>query len=276
MTKLSFLAAIAVTGSLYAQSPPPPPTPAEASQKKESASEGINTESNLLKQVTILLKEHNEAAERQRQKDGDKATSDWWLVGFTGALTFFGLVQLFALFRQANYMREGLRETRRSADAANTSANAATQAVKNAWDALLTLERAVVKPGSVTTIHQGKEAPVIDHTTGINFKIKNFGRTVAYSVAVTGFVTVGDARDALREGPGFTIGSQGHIFWNSRSVGMWLNRTALQLLIKEPTRLGYEILITYRDVFDREHHCKASGRWNPVLLRFDIIDDTSD
>lgn len=276
MKHLAFLAAIGIATSLFAQSPPPPPTPAETSQEKQEAADREKDNNDLLKQLIAATEEHRKAVERQNRENSDKSSTDWWLVAFTGILMGVGIIQLVAMFRQAGYMREGLRETKRAADAANTSANAATQAVKNAWDALLTLERAVVKPETVTTIHQGKESPVVGDTTAVNFKVKNFGRTVAYSVTVRGVIKVGDAQDPLPEAPGLTIGSQGHIHWTSRSVSMWLNATSLALLEKDPTRLGYDIIITYRDVFEREHQCRASGRWNPALKRFDIISDSSD
>src|SRR6266481_5124989 len=140
MSKLLFLAVVGLAISSVAQSPPPSPTPTKTAQEKQHASNRINSNSDLLEQVTILLKKQNESAERQRKKDSNKSSSDWWLVGFTGALTFVGIVQLIAMFRQASYMRRNLDITKLSADAAKESADTAAQSIKTS----LITERAII------------------------------------------------------------------------------------------------------------------------------------
>jgi hypothetical protein len=102
-----------IVTALAAPSPPPPPTPTKSAHEEQQASDRVNANRDLLKQVTVLLKRQNEYAERQRKKDSDKAASDWWLVYFTGALTFVGIVQLIAMFKQASSMRRSLAETKR-------------------------------------------------------------------------------------------------------------------------------------------------------------------
>jgi hypothetical protein len=75
------LAALVVTVML-SQSPPPPPTPTETAQEKQQTSDRVNANRDLIKQVTALLNKQNESAERQRRKDREKSSSDWWIVGF--------------------------------------------------------------------------------------------------------------------------------------------------------------------------------------------------
>jgi len=47
-----------------------------------------------------------------------KASSDWWLVCFTGALVFVGVCQIIAMLRQEKWMRKNVTVARDSADAA--------------------------------------------------------------------------------------------------------------------------------------------------------------
>jgi hypothetical protein len=259
-----------IVTALAAQSPPPPPTPTEAAHEKQQASDRVNGNRDLLKQVTVLLKKQNESAERQRQKDHDKASSDWWLVGFTGALTFVGIVQLIAMFRQASYMRHGLAETKRAADAAKLSADAAT----SAGERILVTERAIVLIDNVKALTKGPAFGLEPHSVVI-FTLKNFGRTIAHDVKLKGALT-GVGNDPLEEMPPTTIAPQGTNSWVSRSIVYWINEETIKKINARGALLKYEIDVTYKDSFHKDHGYRCEGRYEPALKQFLITSSTSD
>jgi len=124
MTKQILLALVLAswwTSLLVGQSPPPPPTPTETSEEKQDAGHSEYSNSDLLKQLIAATEENRKAVERQSRENSEQSANDWWIVWFTGALTFVGIVQLIAMFRQAGYMKEGLRLTEQAADAATQS-----------------------------------------------------------------------------------------------------------------------------------------------------------
>jgi hypothetical protein len=270
MSRLLFLTVVAALAiSSVAQSPPPPPTPTETAQKKQHAGDRVNANRDLLKQVTVLLKKQNESAERQRKKDRDKSSSDWWLVGFTGALTFVGIVQLIAMFLQASYMRHGLAETKRAADASKKSADAATKAAEN----ILITERAIVLIENVEATMRGEVFGLESHSVVV-FTLKNFGRTIAYSVKLTGFL-LGVGQDPIQEIPPTTIAPEGKNSWMSRSIGNWINEELIKKINARTSTLAYKIDVTYTDAFQKGHWYRCEGRYEPALKRFIVTSSTS-
>jgi hypothetical protein len=246
-----FVVVVALTciaTALAAQSPPPPPAPTETTQKKQEAGDRVNTNGNLIKQVTVLLKKQNEAAERQRQKDREKSSSDWWIVYFTGALTFVGIVQLIAMFRQASYMREGLAETKVAADAAKKSANAAEDSVVLARQNMHLDQRAWVAPNEVIT-KRGSNQPLT-----ATILLKNTGKTFAKRCFVSSNRTVKALTDAdpdfdtlMQTAKKINLG----IIAPSQQVPYTISAT-FQSNDPDAVRLIFG-KVTYTDVFNYDH-----------------------
>src|SRR5438876_1878634 len=270
MSKLLFLAAIVgLAISSVAQSPPPPPSPTESAHEKQQTSSGINANSELLKQVTVLLKKQNEYTERQRQKDRDKSASDWWLVIFTGALTFAGVVQLVAMFRQAGYMRRGLRISIKAARSARFSAIAAQKAVRLAERNAAITGRAVVLVESVTVGNRTGEGSPLEGHNLIIVTLKNFGQTVANSVKLTGKMDGAVGQCPFPDDiPTSIIAPQGTLSWPFiKSLSEWPGLDNLRTVNERRAWLGYKIKVTYKDVFG-QYSYQCEGRYEPALKQF--------
>jgi len=203
---------------------------------------------NLIKQVTVLLKKQNEAAERQRQKDREKSSSDWWIVYFTGALTFVGIVQLIAMFRQASYMREGLAETKVAADAAKKSAKAAEDSVVLAGQNMHLDQRAWVAPNEVIIKRESNQSLTA------TILLKNTGKTFAKRCFVSSNFTVKALTDAdpdfdtlMQKADKINLG----IIAPSQEVPYTMNAT-FEGNVPNVVRLIFG-KVTYTDVFNYPH-----------------------
>lgn len=282
------LALASLTALLVAQSPPPPPAPTKPSQEQQDdrALNSRKTEDAKSPAPTPVATVNQATAsptEKQAQRQGGVKRKDaavnWSLVNtvlltaFNLLLVVVGFLQWNSMRNQAAHMREGLAETKRAANAADTSATAATEAVENAKNALRVTERALVKIESV--ILRG-DATRFEESTAVHIKLKNFGRTVAYSVIVTGSLESEGKRKELSETPAIMMAPQGHNYWTSHSLGYFLEPSDIQAIADTTAGLAYEIVVTYIDVFKDKHTYKASGRWSPALRRFNIASDSSD
>ncbi len=266
---------ICIVTALAAQSPPPL-SPTEAAHKKQETSSGINANSDLLKQVTVLLKKQNEYTERQRQKDRDKSASDWWLVIFTGALTFTGVVQLVAMFRQAGYMRRGLSVSIKSARSTRFSAIAAENAVTHAKSATEKTERAFVLIESVVVGNRSSEVSQLESHNLIMFTLKNFGTTIASSVKLSGKLC-GNCQWPFPDIPTASIAPQGVFSWvTTQSIGAFIPDDSLRRINSRHAWLEFKIKITYLDAFERGHTYLCEGRYEPALKQFLTISSSSD
>jgi len=101
------------------------------------------------------------------EKADNKASSDWWLVAFTGFLVLIGACQIGAMLRQEKWMRKTVEVAKASADAANAT-------VKIMGDTAEKQLRAYVYPVSAERYRDETGAYVI------RLKIKNAGQTPAY------------------------------------------------------------------------------------------------
>lgn len=277
---MRFLLILAVWGML-AQSQPPPPAPSETVQEKQQASDSVKSNPDFLEQVTVLLKKQNEDAERQRQKDGQKSSSDWWLVGFTGALTFVGIVQLVAMFRQADYMRRTLPVTINAAKSARFSARAAYRGVKHAQRATAVTERANVMLESVIGITTDETHKYLRDDTVILVTLKNFGRTVAHEVKLHGSFIYrgkgGEIIEPLKEKSGTSIAPQGVNVWHTRSFHYWLDQEKIELVNLQAASLEYKLFAEYGDTFKKNAYTyTVEGEYVAALKKFMITSSTSD
>jgi hypothetical protein len=289
---MKFLLIIAAWVMLAAQSPVPPPSPTENAQEKQNVSRVENAQPNPTNspaQPSAATGHQSTPAPTQSNTNKKGSVSDkpstinWILILgvantvllllFNGILACVAIYQYQLTHKQADLTEKGLTETRRAADAAKTSADASTQAVENAQNALYVTERALIK---IETVALRGDPESIDGATAVHFKIKNFGRTVASDVVLTGNIESGGKRRALTQTPGIIIASQGHNFWTSHSLGMFLDGADIFAICDRTAGLTYEIEATYWDVFGKKHHYRASGFWSHALRRFNIITDTTD
>jgi hypothetical protein len=159
------LVAVAAVGVVYSQSQPPSPTPREAQHTDENKThpeqaKDTTDDNSTNRLITAIDKVSAEIAAGNQQESRaygkDKAPTDWWAVAstvlmtiFTGALAWLAYLQWGAMKSQANYMRDGLIETRRAAQAAIDSAGVAKVAATHSERALLITQRSYVQITSV-------------------------------------------------------------------------------------------------------------------------------
>lgn len=183
-----------------AQSQPPALGTAKTAQENKNESRPKQPETTANQQSSIDIsaltdKVITELARRNQQSPGDKSKEkpaiDWWGIGrdallvlFTGALAVLAHRQHQAMVQQANYMRDGLGETKKAADAAKEGARIADLSLR-------ITQRPIVLIDSIVMIGpRGMQNPV---ERCINSRIvvafKNVGVSIAdgfyYAIKVT-------------------------------------------------------------------------------------------
>lgn len=268
------LALASLAAFLVAQSPPPPPAPTESAKEEQHAGPSEKPDTDSSQQSIVGPTQEAENAKPQGSERGDKASTDWWITAFTGILTLVGIIQLVAMFKQASYMRQGLDATNKAADAATVSANVATQALKDSKEALQLTERAMIRMESVS-VHTMKDSrPFIHKVTSVSFKLKNFGKTEARAVKITGKLCLGEKEDSLAGRTEIAIPPQGRNVPFSRSLSHWLDDAEITAITNREATLCYEIKATYKDVFNVGYSYTATGVWNEGSRSFSIRTDS--
>jgi hypothetical protein len=255
------------------QPQPPSPTARKTAQENQDQAtpKAAEQESNE-RPITINIPGGTEIriGEKKEARNGDEkqSSTDWWalpntvlVTTFTGFLAWLAHRQRQAMTEQAGYMRDGLAETKRSADAAWLSA-----------EALINSERAWVK---VVDIINPSDVP-----SGFMFKFKNGGKTAA---KLTGLVAKGEAllnHQSLPETPNYD-GATHHPFTDKpgyetilipeEHTGSLLNIPIPEGFATQAIRLGaiqvYAYgLLTYRDSFNRERKLQFGYIWIPGNL----------
>jgi hypothetical protein len=283
MSKLLFLAAIAgLAISSVAQSPPPAPSPTEASQEKQEVGRDkgspTQTENRPRPSPKSAFNQKNpepptQTSKTTRSEYRPKSSFGYNALAvtfFTGVLAFLAWLQLKAMRQQAGYMRDGLAETGKAAQAAQKSADTAT----SAGERILIMERAIVLIDNVKASTRGPAFGLEPHSVVI-FTLKNFGRTTAHDVKLKGALT-GVGNDPLEEMPPTTIAPQGTNSWVSRSIVYWINEETIKKINARGVLLKYEIDVTYKDSFHKDHWYRCEGRYEPALKQFLITSSTSD
>jgi hypothetical protein len=187
---------------------------------------------------------------------------------FTGVLALVAWLQLRATRKQAEYMRDGLKVTERSANAAKESADAATKAVNTS----LISERAVVLTDSITL-----NTSDLAYTSVVLFTLKNFGQTIADSVELTGKLCGGLGQWPLEKMPPATIAPQGTNTWITEYFGKWIgDEDTIKTINVGLSVLQFEIDVTYTDAFEKSHRYHCEGRYEPALKQFLITASTSE
>lgn len=268
--------------SSVAQSPPPPPTPTIGTEQEQNLSsikkdKPENAQSVASASSPILNQTQSPQTEKNKQADTNpnhaNSSAKWWsifnvvaLTVFNGLLVIVGFAQVKSMNKQATYMQVGLAETKRAADAAKESADVATKAVSLSR----VTERAIVLIDTVAL-----NTDRLQDSSIVLFTLKNFGRTIADSVQLTGKLE-GIGQDPLEVTPPKTIAPQGTAEWMSRSVIYWISHDHIAKINQRAMPLGYKIDVTYVDAFQERHNYHCEGRYEPVLRRFTITNSTSD
>jgi hypothetical protein len=171
---------------------------------------------------------------------------------------------------QAHFMRKGLSVTAAAADAAKKSADAATDAIAHAKSTSEKTERAIVVVDSIATNTEKLE----DYTI-VTFTVKNFGRTIAGDVELTGKFSgvAGWPMDAM---PKAMIAPQGTNSWDTRSIGNWIGKDLIHKINNDISPLQCTIEVTYADAFGSTHTYHCEGKYHPGLRQFIVVGSTSD
>lgn len=263
------------TSLLLGQSPPPPPTPLIQTQDQQHLSTSKQDDSTATPPPAISAAKHDVSAKKQHNERSDESSNSGvnflaWVVAVATVLQFV------AAWLQARYMRRGLKATEIAAEAAKTSADASTQAVKNAKDSLLVTERAVVLVRDIDA-YRWAQPGTLDASTVITFTLKNFGRTMACNVAFKGKLEVTDGKsDELPQSASCTLAANGKNMWNSKPLGSWLDNTILHNINEGRAGFGYLVELIYWDVFGEQHSQEVVGDWDIRVRRFGFAADKSD
>lgn len=280
-----------VAALLIAQSPPPPPAPTKATQEKKGDSRVEDRESTKTTSPTqTLATAVNQATATPTKKTTQNkgtpnsyiSTINWRFVN-AGLLTLVnvllvvvGFLQWRSTRKQGGYMRDGLAETKRAADAASASADVAKQAVELAERNTAVTERAVVLIESVVGEPQeGGAWPYLRGSNVIIFTLKNYGATVAYDVKITGEVKCTGKSLGINGAQGVTMAPQGSNQWITASLLTKIPDREINVLNRDGG-LTYEIDVTYADAFGKTHQYRAMGQYIPLLRGFITGNSTSD
>jgi hypothetical protein len=169
-------------------------------------------------------------------------------------------------------MTEANKVTKIAANAAKESAKAATATVELAKKTTAMTERPIVLLESVVLSSEH-----LKPGTTIIFRLKNYGRTVAYSVKMAGKI-IALGSEPIDPMPDTTIAPEGIHEWNTRSIGMRLQPEQVLEIANGRQALQYEVEITYADTFEQGHHCKAVGKYvaGGGIKRFIMTGSSSD
>lgn len=278
-----------LTSLLVGQSPPPPPTPTVSAQYQDNAGDIKKTESETTNTptqsaTTVSNPASPKPAQKEVQSQGDKnnggASFNWGrlnvflLTLFNFVLALVGVFQLVAMNKQAGYMREALDVAKINADAAKVSADAATKAVQMSEQNCAELERAVVLLEKVEGLPQtGLAHPYFRANSTIVFTLKNYGRSLAKEIEVTGEVACeGITLDLSDQSPPSTeIAPQGVSEFFTSSIGQsGIKDEAITRLNQNKTYLTYILKVTYKDAYGARRY-RATGEYVPTLRKFIII-----
>lgn len=244
--------------------PAPSPTPSVIAQEQQQYSDGKTPSANPDQEQIIRPITGNKSAKEQGGKRSEEST-DNRIVWLTFVIALAAVAQVVAMLVQARHMRRGLNITKQAADAAKLSADAATKAVESAERALL-LEAADV---ALQEIHISTGS-TLNVTSIISFVMKNYGRTNASDVLISGFFDFGGTRRPIFRGPTVPvpIAADGVRTLTSEDLGAWLSPAAIAQINSLQIRFSYRLEVTYRDVFSEPREYYLSGTFSPMVAGF--------
>jgi hypothetical protein len=209
----------------------------------------------------------------------DRTAKDWWTIILTGMLVIVGGLQVYVYWRQADYMRRGLRlsirQTRlaaRNAAAAQVAAAAAKTSAKIAKDALELTQRAFVQVTSMGlnrgNIPLANNMPVTDDASVVvNFK--NHGPTRAINVTVKGTlsITPGNKSTILAPPVSYDLPSATDVAIAFDPFNSWLDADAIALIKQGMTVLQVSLKLTYTDIFGISHETEIEAALRDWMQR---------
>jgi hypothetical protein len=268
--------ALSLICALWApQSQPPPPTPTAHSNQQEKV-EGDkshppnkeDTPPHALVFATATTQSNSQPAtetgKTSSAKNGKESSFDYNALAvtiFTAALAYLAWLQWRAMNKQAEYMRHGLTETKRAADAAKVSADVANESLQLAKRTMLVTERAIIMLEKIQISQQNRQ-PTFDQYSFLIFTFKNFGRSAAYSVKFSGLLTCGELQNPIPEIPEALVAPQATNSLICKSFGLWMPQEIVDLVVAGERTLTYEVRATYRDGFNQEHQYQSTGRYS--------------
>jgi hypothetical protein len=260
--RLLLTAAIAgLVAVLVAQSPPPPPSPSEGAEQKQDVSGIENPQSQPTyspspARVTTAHQQASPPTQSDATTKGDVRNDSptvnrallFDIINTVLLTIFTGILAVVAVYQY--------RLTHRQADSARIT------------------ERAIVLIDSVEATRQGP-AFGRDGASVVIITLKNFGRTIASAVELTGMLT-GFGQLRLEKSPPTTIAPQGTNSWITKSLsGLGLNDSTITLINHSGLLLGYKISVTYTDAFGA-YSCHCEGRYEPSVKKFLITASKTD
>jgi uncharacterized protein YciU (UPF0263 family) len=254
---LAALVLVCLTALLVAQSQPPPPSPTIEAQNQQQHRASEKNNSTNTQQSIVGPIGGNQAAENQSAKSSQEST-DNRIVWLTGVIALAAVAQVWAMIRQARYMRRGLSVTIKAARSARFSAIAAQKAVELAEKNAALTERAVVLLESARFSTDRLEPATI-----VIFRLQNFGRTVAENVTLTGACNSGLSECQIEKQAEVTIAPEGHAEWVTKSLIYGMQHEHLDRIIARSLLMRFKVEATYSDVFGKRYRYEAEGRYEP-------------
>jgi len=273
------------------QSQPPSPTPRKTAQDNQRKTDSKETEtssnhndadkiSTAIDQLTSEVASWKKQAASTPQKDD--APADWWLKWSTiiSAVATFGIFVLAffqwramrghkeALDAMAEYMRVGLAETRKAADAAKKSAEVSEMALKLTQRADILVDACSV----IDNTHAGFKIAPNNH---VAISFKNFGPTRAENVVyrVT-LIIPGVPQSDQIIGPS-PLGPGDTQTMSFSEFGAFLTPQTIKDIGDGRIILRVSGTVSYSDIFGDPHEVPVSCRYSRTFQGF-IHDETPD
>ena len=209
--------------------------------------------------------------------------SDWIMAFFAVALTALAGAQFWAMYKQGEYMRNGLGEAKRAADAAANAADASASASATARMTMETANRANVGIESIilrdpwpagSRRNEGRAA-----RSYIEVVIKNYGATRAeemsfeFRAAMPPYI-----EQPVSIQPVFIRGnnSELHTLCCARSTSKSIHEMCSEFFSDTDLNLFLGNLrvdghIRYKDLFGHGYCVKCSATFNPVAWQFETV-----
>lgn len=193
---------------LFGQSQPPSPTPSELSQKKQDETPEKQAIGNANKKpasqasasANQIDSKPQGGEESQGAKYSEKTTArsgiDWpsWVVAiFTAVLAVVAGLQLWAMHKQAESMREGLIETKKAADAARDSAEYTRRGLEISQGPNVVISSIVLNDEGQRTLSPDENLS----NSWVEISLKNTGPTRAVFLRLEYTVIIEDMEDLI-------------------------------------------------------------------------------
>jgi hypothetical protein len=283
-TRVVVIAALTcIVIALAAQSPPPPPpSPTDTSQKQQEVGRDESSPTQAENRPTpftesTLNQASTEPPAETRKTTGSeyrqKSSLDYNALAvtfFTGVLAFVAWRQLQAMRQQARYMREGLTETKKAADAALKSAEVASKTAALSERNTTVTTRAVVKLDNIVAMPiSATNEEYFKYNSLIMATLKNYGSTLAKDVKLTGEMKHPGGSFPFRDIPETTIAPQGESHWITFSLRpSGVKDDIIAAINRDNNIFTFDIRVTYRDVFENPYEYTVTGLYIPLIRSF--------